>query len=114
MAEAWIIDACRTPRSVGTGALAEMHPRQLGPKVLAAIAKRNDLETGDVDDIIWSTSVQSSTNGGYLGPTAALDAGYSSTASGGALDRFCGSGITGTSSDRRFGMLRCSRGASLL
>jgi acetyl-CoA C-acetyltransferase len=33
MPDAWIIDACRTPRGigkVGTGALAHMHPQQLG------------------------------------------------------------------------------------
>src|ERR1700709_1557071 len=95
--EAWIIDACRTPRGigkVGKGALTEIHPQQLGATVLAAIAERNNLDTGDVDDIIWGTSSQSGTQGGDLARMAALDAGYAITASGGTLDRFCGSGIT--------------------
>jgi acetyl-CoA C-acetyltransferase len=95
--EAWIIDACRTPRGigkVGKGALTEIHPQQLGATVLAAIAERNNLDTGDVDDIIWGTSMQSGTQGGDLGRMAALDAGYAVTASGVTLDRFCGSGIT--------------------
>lgn len=97
MNEAWIIDACRTPRGigkVGKGALAEIHPQQLGATVLAALAERNDLDTGDVDDIIWGTSNQSGTQGGDMGRMAALDAGYAVTASGVTLDRFCGSGIT--------------------
>jgi acetyl-CoA C-acetyltransferase len=95
--EAWIIDACRTPRGigkVGKGALAEIHPQQLGATVLAAIAERNGLDTGDVDDVIWGTSNQSGTQGGDMGRMAALDAGFAVTASGVTLDRFCGSGIT--------------------
>ena len=59
MAEALIIDACRTPRGigkVGKGALAEIHPQQLAASVLKAMAKRNDLNTAEVDDIIWGTS----------------------------------------------------------
>lgn len=97
MNEAWIIDACRTPRGigkVGKGALAEIHPQQLGATVLAAIAERNGLDTGDVDDVIWGTSNQSGSQGGDMGRMAALDAGYAVTASGVTLDRFCGSGIT--------------------
>jgi acetyl-CoA C-acetyltransferase len=95
--EAWIIDACRTPRGIGKlgkGALAELHPQQLGATVLAAIAARNRLDTADVDDIVWGTSMQVGTQGGDLGRMAALDAGYAITASGVTLDRFCGSGIT--------------------
>jgi acetyl-CoA C-acetyltransferase len=95
--EAWIIDACRTPRGigkVGKGALAEIHPQQLGATVLAAIAERNGLDTSDVDDVIWGTSNQSGSQGGDMGRMAALDAGFAVTASGVTLDRFCGSGIT--------------------
>jgi acetyl-CoA C-acetyltransferase len=95
--EAWIIDACRTPRGVGKvgkGALAELHPQVLGATVLRALAARNGLDTGDVDDIIWGTSMQVGSQGGDLGRMAALDAGYAITASGVTLDRFCGSGIT--------------------
>jgi acetyl-CoA C-acetyltransferase len=97
VAEAWIIDACRTPRGVGKvgkGALTDVHPQRLGATVLAAIAERNGLDTDDVDDIVWGTSAQTGTQGGDLGRMAALDAGYAITASGVTLDRFCGSGIT--------------------
>ena len=48
MPEALIIDAVRTPRGigkVGKGALAGMHPQQLGATVLRALAIRNDLRT---------------------------------------------------------------------
>ena len=97
MAEAYIIDAVRTPRGtgkVGRGALAHLHPQHLAATVLKAIAERNRLDTADVDDVIWSTSTQRGTQGGDLGRMAALDAGYDITASGVTLDRFCGGGIT--------------------
>ena len=106
MSEAWIIDACRTPRGigkVGKGALAHMHPQRVGATVLKAIAERNELDTSTVDDIIWSTSNQSNTQGSDLGRMAALDAGYDVRASGVTLDRFCGGGIT--SSNLAAGMI---------
>jgi len=97
MADAFIIDACRTPRGigkVGKGALAHLHPQHLAATTLKAIAKRNDLNTADVDDIIWGTSSQVGKQGADLGRMAALDADYDVKASGTTLDRFCGSGIT--------------------
>jgi acetyl-CoA C-acetyltransferase len=97
MAEAYIIDAVRTPRGigkVGKGALADMHPQHLAATVLKALAERNDLDTSHVEDIIWSTSSQKGKQAGDLGRMAALDAGYDCKASGVTLDRFCGGGIT--------------------
>lgn len=97
MGEAWIIDACRTPRGIGKpgkGALSGIHPQHLAATVLRAIAERNALETADVDDVIWATSVQRGEQGCDLGRMAALDAGYDVRSSGVTLDRFCGSGIT--------------------
>ena len=97
MNEAWIIDACRTPRGIGKagkGALAGIHPQQLGATVLKALAERNSIATAEVDDIIWGTSVQRGTQGGDLGRMAALDAGYDVRSSAVTLDRYCGSGIT--------------------
>ena len=99
MNEAWIIDACRTPRGigkVGKGALADIHPQQLGATVLAAIRDRNDVDTAAVDDVIFGTSMQVGTQGGDLARMALLDAGFDTKASGVTLDRFCGSGITTT------------------
>ena len=99
MPDAFIIDACRTPRGIGKqgkGALAHLHPQHLGSTVLKALAERNGLDTADVDDVVWGTSSQVSEQSGDLGRMAALDAGYDVKASGVTLDRFCGSGITAT------------------
>jgi acetyl-CoA C-acetyltransferase len=97
MAEAYIIDAVRTPRGIGKpgkGALSHLHPQHLAATVLKALKERNDLKTEEVNDIIWSTSTQKGKQGGDLGRMAALDAGYDIRASGMTLDRFCGGGIT--------------------
>ena len=97
MTEALIIDACRTPRGigkVGKGALADMHPQHLGAAVLKALAERNNLNTAEVDDILWGTSTQKGTQGSDLGRMSALDAGYDQRSSGITMDRFCGSGIS--------------------
>jgi acetyl-CoA C-acetyltransferase len=99
MSDALIIDTCRTPRGIGKqgkGSLAHLHPQHLARTVLEAIRDRNNLDTSDVDDIIWGTSSQVQEQSGDLGRMAALDAGYDITASGATLDRFCGSGITTT------------------
>jgi acetyl-CoA C-acetyltransferase len=97
MSEAYIIDAVRTPRSigkVGKGALSSLHPQHIAATVLKALKDRNNLNTADVDDVIWGTSAQMGLQGGDMGRMAALDAGFDIRASGVTLDRFCGSGIT--------------------
>lgn len=97
MTEAFIVDSCRTPRGIGKlgkGALAHLHPQDLGAAVLRALRDRNALDTARVDDIIWSTSQQRGRQGGDLGRLSALWADYDLKASGVTLDRYCGGGIT--------------------
>jgi acetyl-CoA C-acetyltransferase len=97
VAEAYIIDAVRTPRGIGKmgkGALSQMHPEHLTATVLTALKERNHLDTEDVDDVIWSTSATMGLQGGAMGRMAAIDAGFSNKVSGVSLNRYCGGGIT--------------------
>jgi acetyl-CoA C-acetyltransferase len=99
VAEAYIIDAVRTPRAigkVGKGALAHMHPQHVAGVVLKALAERNNLNTADIDDVIWGTTGTGKA-GGSMGRMAALDQGFDSRVSGTNVERFCGSGLTATS-----------------
>lgn len=99
MAEAYIIDAVRTPRSIGKmgkGALSTMHPEHLSATVMAALRDRNNLDTADVDDVIWGVSGAVGLQSGDIGRNAALDAGFDIKAGGVTLNRFCGSSITAT------------------
>ena len=97
MSEAWIIDVARTPRGIGKqgkGALWEIHPQRLMSTVLKALAERNGLNTAEIDDVIISCNYQYLKQGQCIARMAALDAGYDIKASGVAIDRFCGGGIT--------------------
>ena len=99
MTEAYIIDTVRTPRAIGKmgkGALSTMHPEHLSAAVLAELAKRNNLNTAEVDDVIWGVSGAMGLQAGDIGRNAALDAGYDVKAGGVTLNRFCGSSITAT------------------
>ena len=99
MADAYIIDTVRTPRSIGKmgkGALSTMHPEHLSATVLAALRDRNNLNTAEVDDVIWGVSAGMGLQAGDIGRNAALDAGYDIKAGGVTLNRFCGSSITST------------------
>jgi acetyl-CoA C-acetyltransferase len=96
MPEVFIIDACRTPRGIGKigkGALAEMHPHHLSATVLSALASRNDLNTADIDDVMWGTTLHLNMHARL----AALDAGYDPRVSGVTMERVCGSSITSVS-----------------
>lgn len=100
MAEAYIVDAVRTPRGIGKvdkGSLAHLHPHILGATVLSALKDRNDLDTTKVDDVIFSTQTQRGKQACNTGRMSALMAGYDTVVSGVALDRFCGGGITAIS-----------------
>ncbi len=97
MADAYIIDAIRTPRGIGKagkGALSEIHPGRLLAQVFEAVAERNHLNTDEIDDVVVGCSSQVGKQGSCIGRMAALDAGWSTKASAVTLDRFCGSGIT--------------------
>jgi acetyl-CoA C-acetyltransferase len=99
VADAYIIDAVRTPRGIGKmgkGALSQMHPEHLSASILGAIKDRNNLDTGDVDDVIWGVTGAMGLQAGDIGRSAALDAGFDIRAGGVTLNRFCGSGITAT------------------
>jgi acetyl-CoA C-acetyltransferase len=99
VAEAYIIDTVRTPRSIGKmgkGALSTMHPEHLSAAVLAELRDRNRLNTAEVDDVIWGVSAGMGLQAGDIGRNAALDAGYDIKAGGVTLNRFCGSSITST------------------
>ena len=49
MAEAYIVDAIRTPVGRKKGSLAGVHPADLGAHVLSAIVDRNDIDPAAVE-----------------------------------------------------------------
>ena len=93
--EAFIFDAIRTPRSRGKadGALNEVKPVELAAGLLRELQRRHDLDTGRVGDVILGCADPLSEQGGAIGKTVAMMAGYRDSVSGMQIDRYCGSGL---------------------
>jgi acetyl-CoA C-acetyltransferase len=95
MADAWIIDAVRTPRGRGkkdSGALSHQHPQELFAQTLQALATRNPFDPTDVEDVVAGCVSQAGEQGGCITRMAVLAAGWPIEVTGVSLNRFCGSG----------------------
>ncbi|MGD0074220.1 MAG: acetyl-CoA C-acetyltransferase [Candidatus Binataceae bacterium] len=95
MAEAWIIDAVRTPRGIGKkgkGALSETHPQELLAQCLNALKNRNGFDPVNVDDVVMGCVSQAGEQGACPARMAVLAAGWPHQPTGVTLNRFCGSG----------------------
>jgi len=91
MAEAYIIDATRTPTGKRRGSLAEMHGGDLGAHVIREIVERNNVPEADYDDVIFGCLDAIGPLAGNIARTAWLIAGYDLTVPGVTIDRQCGS-----------------------
>lgn len=95
MFEAFIYDHVRTPRGRGRsdGALHEITPLQLGTQVLQALRERTQMDTRQVDDVIFGVVSPVAEQGAVLPRSAALNAGYGDGIPGVQVNRFCASGL---------------------
>ncbi|MBP0437383.1 acetyl-CoA C-acetyltransferase [Tianweitania sediminis] len=95
MADAYVYDAVRTPRGRGKkdGSLHEVPAVRLGAKVLEAVRDRNNLDTAQVDDIIFGCVDPVGEAGSVIPRSAAFEAGYDFKAPGMQISRFCASGL---------------------
>lgn len=95
MAEAYIFDAVRTPRSKGKqgGTLNEVKPIRLLAGLLEGLQERHDLDTARVDDVIMGCVAPVLEQGSCIAKAAAQSAGWDENVPGVQLDRFCASGL---------------------
>ena len=92
MAEAYLIDAVRTPVGRRKGALSEVHPADLGAHVIGALFDRNPSADPDaVDDVIFGCVDTLGPQAGDIARTAWLAAGFGDHVPGVTVDRQCGS-----------------------
>ena len=91
MAEAYIIDAIRTPIGRKKGGLADLHPADLGAHPIKALFGRNSVDPGAVDDVVWGCCDTIGPQAGDIGRTAWLVAGLPQHVPGTTIDRQCGS-----------------------
>ena len=98
MTNCYIYDAVRTPRGRGKkdGSLHEVTALELGATVLRAIRDRNDLDTAQIDDVVFGCVDPVGEAGGDITRAAILTAGYDESVGGVQINRFCASGLDAT------------------
>jgi len=91
MAEAFIVDAVRTPVGRRGGGLSAVHPADLGGHVITALLERTGVDPGEVDDVHFGCVSQIGAQTGNIARTAWLAAGLPQHVPGTTIDRQCGS-----------------------
>jgi acetyl-CoA C-acetyltransferase len=91
MAEAFVIDAVRTPVGKRGGGLAQIHPADLGAHVLSALVGRNDIDPLAYEDVFFGCVDTIGPQAGDIARTCWLAAGLPEEIPGTTIDRQCGS-----------------------
>jgi acetyl-CoA C-acetyltransferase len=91
MAEAYIVDALRSPTGKRNGALAAVHGADLGAHAVRAIVERNAIPADEYDDVIFGCVDAIGSLAGNIARTSWLAAGLPLNVPGTTVDRQCGS-----------------------
>ena len=91
MAEAYIVDAVRTPVGKRGGGLSRVHPADLGAHALKALMARTGVDPGAVEDVIFGCCDTIGPQAGDVARTCWLAAGLPEHVPGVTIDRQCGS-----------------------
>jgi acetyl-CoA acetyltransferase family protein len=92
-AEAFIVDAVRSPIGKRNGTLASLRADELAGQVLSALAERNGVDPAEVEDVEMGCVSQVGEQGWNIGRMAALVAGWPESVPGTTVDRQCGSSM---------------------
>jgi acetyl-CoA C-acetyltransferase len=91
VAEAYIVDAVRTPVGKRNGGLAGVHPADMGAHVIRAVVERTGIDPAAIDDVVIGCLDNIGAQAGDIARTAALAAGLPESVPGVTIDRQCGS-----------------------
>jgi len=91
MAEAYIIDAVRTPVGKRGGGLSQAHSADLGAHVIRALIERSGVDPHAVEDVIFGCCDTIGPQAGDIARTCWLAAGLPDEVPGVTIDRQCGS-----------------------
>ncbi|MGW3568721.1 acetyl-CoA C-acetyltransferase [Streptomyces sp. NPDC000941] len=91
MAEAYIVEAVRTPVGKRNGGLASVHPADLGAHVLRALMERSGADPAAVEDVVLGCLDTVGPQAGDIARTCWLAAGLPEEVPGVTVDRQCGS-----------------------
>ena len=90
-AEAYIVDAIRTPTGKRRGSLATVHGADLGGFILKALVDRHSIPDDEYDDVVFGCLDTIGPLAGDIARTCWLAAGLSDVVPGTTVDRQCGS-----------------------
>jgi acetyl-CoA C-acetyltransferase len=91
MAEAYIVEAVRTPVGRRGGGLGAVHPADLGAHVLRALVERTGIDPAAVEDVVLGCLDTVGPQSGDIARTCWLAAGLPEEVPGVTVDRQCGS-----------------------
>ena len=93
MAEAYVVDAVRTPIGRRNGMLAGVRAEELAAQVLNGLVARLDVGPGEIEDVQMGCVSQVGEQALNIGRMSALVAGWPETVCGTSVDRQCGSSM---------------------
>src|ERR687885_363100 len=93
MAEAYIVDAVRSPIGKRNGALSHVRGDELAAQVLNGLVARHDLDPAQIEDVQLGCVTQIGEQGWNVGRKVPLVAGWPETVCGTTVDRQCGSSM---------------------
>lgn len=91
MAEAYIVEAVRTPVGRRRGGLGAVHPADLGAHVLRELIARSGVDPAAVEDVVFGCLDTVGPQAGDIARTSWLAAGLPEEVPGVTIDRQCGS-----------------------
>jgi len=91
MAEAYIVEAVRTPVGRRGGRLSQVHPADLGAHSIRVLVERAGVDPAAVDDVVFGNVDSIGPQAGDIARTCWLVAGFPEHVPGTTVDRQCGS-----------------------
>ncbi len=93
MAEAYILEAVRTPIGKRGGALASIRPDDLAAKCLNGLIDRAGIDPAEIDDVVMGCVTQVGEQGLNIGRMSVLAAGWPISVPGTTVNRMCASSL---------------------
>jgi acetyl-CoA acetyltransferase family protein len=93
MADAYIVDAVRSPIGRKNGTLSKIRGDELGAQVLNGLVARHDLDPAEIEDVQMGCVTQVGEQAWNLARMTTLVAGWPDTVCGTTVDRQCGSSM---------------------
>jgi acetyl-CoA acetyltransferase family protein len=93
MAEAFIVDAVRSPIGRKNGALSKVRGDEIAAQVLNGLVARHDLDPAEIEDVQMGCVTQIGEQGLNIGRMAPMVAGWPESVCGTTVDRQCGSSM---------------------